>query len=76
MKSIIGLVLFCVVIMCSACETKVEVPSVERKEVVQSLEPKKICVNVYDAKLDKEVEKCKMMNLHKKHEGTKVPEKK
>jgi hypothetical protein len=38
-------------------------------------EPKKVCVKVYDAKLKKDVEKCKKMKLHKKHEGTAVPAK-
>ncbi len=36
---------------------------------------KKVCVKVYDAKTKKDVEKCKKMKLHKKHDGTNVPAK-
>lgn len=43
---------------------------VEKKEVEQ----KKVCIKVWDAKLNKEVEKCKNMKIHEKHDGTKVPQ--
>jgi hypothetical protein len=36
---------------------------------------KKTCIKTTDAKTGKEVEKCKTVTLHEKHEGTKVPEK-
>jgi hypothetical protein len=36
---------------------------------------KKVCIKTTDAKTGKEVEKCKTVTLHEKHEGTKVPEK-
>jgi hypothetical protein len=38
-------------------------------------ETKKVCVKTTDAKTKKEVEKCKVVKVHKKHEGTAVPEK-
>jgi hypothetical protein len=38
-------------------------------------ETKKVCVKTTDAKTKKEVEKCKVVKIHKKHEGTAVPEK-
>ena len=37
---------------------------------------KKVCVMQKDAKTGKEKEVCKEIKIHKKHEGTKVPEKK
>ena len=33
---------------------------------------KKVCIKTTDAKTGKEVEKCKEMKQHEKHEGTKV----
>ena len=32
----------------------------------------KVCIKTKDAKTGKEVEKCKVMKKHEKHEGTKV----
>lgn len=40
----------------------------------QEPEVKKKCVKILDNKTNKEVEKCRTMKIHKKHEGTKVPE--
>lgn len=37
---------------------------------------KKVCVMQKDAKTGKEKEVCKNVKIHKKHEGTAVPEKK
>lgn len=39
-------------------------------------ETKKVCVMQKDAKTGKEKEVCKQVKIHKKLEGTKVPEKK
>ena len=39
-------------------------------------EQKKVCVKEYDNKTKKEKEVCKTIKVHKKLEGTKVPEKK
>lgn len=39
-------------------------------------ETKKVCVKQMDAKTKKEREVCKNVKIHKKLEGTKVPEKK
>lgn len=39
-------------------------------------ETKKVCVMQKDAKTGKEKEVCKNVKIHKKLEGTKVPEKK
>jgi hypothetical protein len=38
-------------------------------------ETKKVCIKTTDAKTKKEVEKCKEVKIHEKHEGTKVPDK-
>jgi hypothetical protein len=38
-------------------------------------ETKKVCIKTTDAKTKKEVEKCRVVKIHEKHEGTKVPEK-
>ncbi len=38
-------------------------------------ETKKVCIKTTDAKTGKEVEKCRVVKIHEKHEGTKVPEK-
>ena len=39
-------------------------------------ETKRVCVMQKDSKTQKEKEVCKMVKVHKKLEGTKVPEKK
>jgi curli biogenesis system outer membrane secretion channel CsgG len=46
-------------------------PAVEKKEP----ETKRVCIKVLDNKTNKEVEKCRTMKIHEKHEGTKVPPK-
>jgi hypothetical protein len=38
-------------------------------------ETKRVCIKTTDAKTQKEVEKCRVVKIHEKHEGTKVPEK-
>jgi hypothetical protein len=39
-------------------------------------EEKKVCVKEYDNKVKKEKEVCKTIKVHKKLEGTKIPDKK
>ena len=39
-------------------------------------EEKKVCVKEYDNKTKKEKEVCKTIKVHKKLEGTKIPERK
>lgn len=39
------------------------------------VEAKRVCIKVYDAKQKKDVEKCKKLKTHKKHEGNTVPTK-
>lgn len=39
-------------------------------------ETKKVCVKEYNGKTKKEKEVCKTIKVHKKLEGTKIPEKK
>ena len=39
-------------------------------------ETKKVCVKEFDNKTKKEKEACKTIKVHKKLEGTKIPEKK
>ena len=38
-------------------------------------ETKRVCIKTTDAKTQKEVEKCRVVKIHEKHEGTPVPEK-
>jgi curli biogenesis system outer membrane secretion channel CsgG len=38
-------------------------------------ETKRVCIKVLDNKTNKEVEKCRTIKIHEKHEGTKVPPK-
>ena len=45
-------------------------------QVAQAAETKKACVMQKDQKTGKEKEVCKEIKVHKKLEGTKVPEKK
>ncbi len=47
----------------------------EKKEEVKKPETKRVCVMVWDAKQSKEIEKCRTMKIHEKHDGTKVPTK-
>jgi len=43
---------------------------------VYAAEEKKVCVKEYDNKTKKEKEVCKTIKVHKKLEGTKIPNKK
>jgi hypothetical protein len=43
---------------------------------VWAAEEKKVCVKEYDNKTKKEKEVCKTIKVHKKLEGTKIPDKK
>jgi hypothetical protein len=43
--------------------------------VAVAAETKRVCTTQKDAKTGKEKEVCKNVKIHKKHEGTKVPEK-
>ncbi len=44
-------------------------------EDAKPVESKKVCIKTTDPKTKKEVEKCKVVKKHEKHEGTKVPDK-
>lgn len=43
-------------------------------EPAKPAETKKVCIKTTDPKTKKEVEKCKVMKKHEKHEGTAVPD--
>ena len=43
---------------------------------VYAAEEKRVCVKEFDNKTNKEKEVCKTIKVHKKLEGTKIPEKK
>ena len=43
---------------------------------VYAAEEKKVCVKEFDNKTKKEKEVCKKIKVHKKLEGTKIPDKK
>lgn len=56
-----------------------EAPKEEPKQKIElddkkTPETRRVCIMVYDAKLKAEVEKCRVMKIHKKFEGTKVPQ--
>ena len=67
MRAILAILMLVVTTACSAGQLTEEKPKVP--------EVKKVCINVWDAKLNKEVQKCKTMKVHQKHEGTAVPPK-
>lgn len=48
-------------------------PAMAAEEVAKP-ETKKVCVTQKDAKTGKDKEVCKTIKIHKKHEGTVVPE--
>lgn len=58
---------------------KKETAVVEKKDAAvadkKAPETKRVCIKVLDNKTNKEVEKCRVMKVHEKHEGTKVPTK-
>lgn len=54
-----------------ACSTKLPSEQIEDNKP----KTKKVCIQVWDAKKEKEVEKCKTLKIHEKHEGNKVPQK-
>lgn len=85
MKMILAVLTLFLATACSA-DRKPSTEPVKPVEIVQPVdqvkeEPtkaeapvaKKVCINAWDAKLNKEVQKCKTMKIHKKHEGTEVP---
>jgi hypothetical protein len=55
---------------------KEPVEEIKEPEPEKTITHKKVCIKVYDSKLKKEVEKCKVIKTHKKYEGKKVPVKK
>lgn len=74
MKKILALLILAIsTVSCNADTTKApeenSTPVVEKKEP----ETKKVCIKVWDSKANKEIEKCKNIKIHEKHEGTKVP---
>lgn len=55
----------------TSCNAEPQVKPTEIEK--QSLEKKKVCIQVYDAKLNKDVEKCRTLTIHKKYDGKIVP---
>jgi hypothetical protein len=47
-------------------------PADAKKDTAPAPETKKACIKTTDPKTGKEVEKCKTVTIHKKHEGTNV----
>lgn len=47
-------------------------PADAKKDTTPAPETKKACIKTTDPKTKKEVEKCKTVTIHKKHEGTSV----
>jgi hypothetical protein len=67
MKSILVILLSCFVLSCNA--------GILPEQKYQAT-TKKVCILVYDSKLNKNVQKCRVTKIYKKYEGTPVPEKK
>jgi glutathione peroxidase-family protein len=67
MKTLLITLLTCLALTCNAAP---------KQEPAKDSEVKKACIMIYDAKLKKDVEKCRKIKTHKKFEGTAVPEKK
>lgn len=65
MKTILTTLLLSIGLVTAACANE---------QTKTDPEQKKVCVKILDNKTNKEVEKCKVMKMHKKHEGTAVPE--
>jgi hypothetical protein len=64
-------------VSCSAESAKpvaVPVNTESKKGETNSPETKRVCIMVWDAKLNKEVEKCRIIKIREKHEGTAVPD--
>ena len=60
---------------CSADVVPQEPAKVVEPQVQPTVEKKKKCIMVFDAKQNKEIEKCKVLSIHQKHDGTVVPKK-
>lgn len=84
MKSILAIIALCLATACSAEQLPAVVPAqsgaavqttkpAEEPNKVQAPVVTRVCINVWDAKLNREVRKCRTLKLHKKHEGTEVP---
>ena len=80
MKSVLVILLSCFTLSCSADElpepkikTNIQLEKIEVVHVKTST--KKVCIMVYDSTLKKNVEKCRTIKIHKKHEGRPVPKK-
>lgn len=73
------LILCVATILISACKDNtlptnagsvVETPPTAPKEEPSE---KRVCIKTYDAKEKKNVEKCRVVKIHKKYEGTVIP---
>ena len=47
-------------------------PADAKKDAAPAPETKRACIKTTDAKTGKEVEKCRNVKIHEKHEGTKI----
>jgi hypothetical protein len=47
-------------------------PADAKKDTAPAPETKKACIKTTDPKTGKEVEKCRTVKIHEKHEGTKI----
>jgi hypothetical protein len=68
MRTILTALLLSASTLVSAC-TKEET----KPETVVEPKVKRVCIMVYDAKEKKEVEKCRVIAIYEKHEGTPIP---
>ena len=77
MKYILASILLAVSTGVSACKQETASPVVSnpvpQEEVKKETESKRVCIKVYDAKQQKEVEKCRVTKIFEKKEGTPIP---
>lgn len=74
MKVLASLVMASMMAVALPACAKEEPKASPKAEVTAPAETKKVCIKTKDAKTGKEVEKCRVMKKHQKHEGTKVPD--
>ena len=83
MKKILAIIALTLTVTACSGETTPKVtdvvvppqPAVKVPDEIEDSKPttKKSCIKIWDAKLNKEIEKCKVITIHKKYNGTPVP---
>lgn len=80
-KILISLILIVNTVACQAESSPVSAtkqPQQTTESIVQekvSHKEKSVCINVWDSSQKKEIKKCRILKIHEKKDGTKVPQK-